>query len=88
MTATINAVFYLQVPKSSGGQLDFKYQDKYIGFFPKENDLLIFPNFLNHAPKKSHSEDYRVSINQEIRCVESSEYIFSNILTLVDKKTI
>jgi hypothetical protein len=88
MTATINAVFYLQVPKSSGGQLDFKYQDKYIGFFPKENDLLIFPNFLNHAPKKSESEDYRVSINQEIRCVESSEYIFSNILSLVDKPAI
>ena len=85
LTSTINAVFYLKVPKSSGGQLDLKYQDKHIGFFPKENDLLVFPNFLNHAPKKPESLDYRVSINQEIKCVESSEYIFSNILSLIDK---
>lgn len=80
LTSTINSVFYLKVPKSSGGQLEIKYEDKHIGFFPKENDLLIFPNFLNHAARKPESADYRVSINQEIKCVESSNYIFSKIL--------
>lgn len=73
-TTTINGVLYLKMPKIHHG-IDFKLENKIINLKPKEGDLLIFPNFLDHYPHPSLHET-RISINLELRCKELSQQIF------------
>lgn len=75
-TSTINAVYYLNVPVTEN------YRDATISFYdtdrrtellcykPHSNDLVIFPDYLNHEPNDCPTEDYRLSINMEIICEE------------------
>jgi len=42
-------------------------------------DLLIFPNYLDHQINFLDDEEYRVSINMEIKSEESSEELFSKV---------
>ena len=79
-SSTINCVYYLQIPNCEGGQLEIEYDGKRLDFYPKEYDLIIFPNFLDHAPRRPYCDEYRISINLEIRCNEPSKYIFANFL--------
>jgi len=79
-TSTINSVYYLQVPNCGGGQLEIQYKNKRFDFHPKEYDFIIFPDFLDHAPRRPYCKEYRISINLELLCNEDSEKIFSNIL--------
>lgn len=74
-TATINAVIYLKIPKDNKG-IDFIINNKVKNFKPKNFDLYIFPNYLEHYPYSSKKES-RITLNLEIRCNESAEYIFS-----------
>lgn len=69
-TSTINAVFYFNVPSNISGGLTFyrSRSERYLTYYPKNNDLLIFPNHLLHRPEKSDSKKYRISINMEIKC--------------------
>ena len=73
-TSTINAVLYLQTVKGKGIEYEYKGDKKY--YEPKDYDLLIFPNFLNHRPLTSNFER-RISLNLELKCFESSESIFN-----------
>jgi len=75
-SSTINGVYYLKIPESATGQLDFLYNDIFFRFAPKENDLLIMPNYLEHAPRQPLSDDFRISINIEVVCNEDPNDIF------------
>lgn len=80
-TATINMVYYLKVPKEPfpmGRLLLFKEPDV-IAVTPNESDLLIFPGSMPHMPISNVSQDFRVALNLEIRCVQPEEYVFSSI---------
>lgn len=79
-TSTINGVYYLRIPETTCSQLDFHYKEKFYRFSPKENDLLIMPNYLKHAPRQPLSNEYRISVNIEIVCNESPDSIFANYL--------
>jgi hypothetical protein len=74
-TCTINGVLYIKLPKNEKG-IDFKIKDKVVNFIPKEFDLLIFPDYLDHFPYPSTTEEARISINLELRCLEKSKDIF------------
>ncbi len=74
-TSTINGVFYLQVPPTDPGALHtgaLNFFDSegvpFMRFQPRENDLLIFPNYLLHEPERIDSDAYRIAINVEIIC--------------------
>jgi len=68
-TAKINGVYYLNVPESEGGELEFydDYNNKIGEIKPNTNDLLIFDGSLNHKPIPSNSIEYRIALNMEIR---------------------
>ena len=70
-TAIINSVYYLTVPDKQSGSIDFFDDDLNIIYshYPKEEELLIFPGYLNHRPNISNSDEYRISINMEIKAI-------------------
>lgn len=78
-TCTINSVYYLSMPEK-GGTIQFKYFDNIVDYLPNENDILIFPDFLEHRPMKPIGNKPRISINMEIQCCESSEKLFKRYL--------
>jgi hypothetical protein len=66
-TSVINGVYYLKVPHEGSGELNF-YDDNeklIYSHYPKTDELIIFPSYLNHFPQISHSEEYRIAINVE-----------------------
>jgi hypothetical protein len=71
-SSTINGVLYLETQKKG---IYFKHKKKIIHIEPKNGDLLIFPNFLEHCPEVSFNEK-RITLNLEIRCNEESKDIF------------
>jgi hypothetical protein len=76
-TSTINGVYYLRIPKTvTGCELDLSHKDNFFRFFPEENDLLIMPNYLQHAPRQPLCDEYRISVNIEIVCNEDPDDIF------------
>lgn len=79
-SSTINGVYYLRIPETTYSQLDFHYKDEFYRFSPRENDLLIMPNYLKHAPRQPLSNEYRISVNIEIVCNEDSNDIFLEYL--------
>lgn len=79
-TSTINGVYYLNMPEK-GGTIRFKYLDEVIDYLPNENDMLIFPNFLDHCPMQPFGSKPRIAINMEIECEERSSELFQKFLT-------
>lgn len=91
-TSTINGVLYLETVKGCGLQYSTVYDCEKIGnvshkdfntkglkyLEPKNYDLIIFPNFLNHRPifSKKHR---RISLNLELSCLENSLDIFAPV---------
>jgi|TARA_R100001460_G_scaffold93332_1_gene135250 hypothetical protein len=71
-TTTINCVLYL---KTQGKGIFFKNKDEELYILPNDGDMLIFPSFLEHLPEASTTEP-RITLNLELRCVESAEEIF------------
>lgn len=81
-TSTINSVYYLNVPESTSihhGSISFLLNGDKFTYKPKNGDLLIFPNYLDHKINYLNDEEYRISINMEIKCEESAEELFSRI---------
>jgi hypothetical protein len=69
-TSTINGVLYLKLPENEKGIL-FNYKNETFKIIPKQYDLLVFPNFLEHCPiPPQRSNEPRISINMEIFCEE------------------
>jgi hypothetical protein len=81
-TSTINSVYYLNVPKTANihkGSITFILNGDEFSYRPKNGDLLIFPNYLDHKINFLDDEEYRVSINMEIKCEELSNDLFSRV---------
>ena len=78
-TSTMHSVYYLNIPDALGGELNFELNGNFFSFKPSPNDLIIMPDFLNHAPTNSLSQEYRISINMEAYCKESSNVILNNL---------
>jgi len=68
-TSTINSVYYLNVPSNKSGRLGF-YKDNELIYAhqPANDELIIFPNYLQHQTLKSMTREYRIEINLEILC--------------------
>ena len=71
-TTTINCVLYL---KTQNKGIFFRHKNEELYILPKDGDMLIFPSFLEHLPESSTTEP-RITLNLELRCVESAEEIF------------
>jgi hypothetical protein len=72
----------LNVPQTvsiSNGSISFILNGETFSYKPENGDLLIFPNYLNHKINFLDDEEYRISINMEIKCEESSEELFSKV---------
>ena len=70
-TSTINAVYYLNIPQidyKSVGDIKLLHENKWYNYTPSENELIIFPNYLTHDTEYNKTDDFRVSINMEIKC--------------------
>ena len=69
-TGSINAIYYLKIPKDisdiEAGLHIVKNGELFMEFIPEENDLLIMPCDVYHAPQPHSSDDYRIAINMEI----------------------
>lgn len=76
-TSTINGVYYLNIPNNTS--IDFSLYEKQLSYQPKENELIIFPNYLDHKPNRCYGDGYRIAINMEILCNESSDELFSRL---------
>jgi hypothetical protein len=44
----------------------------------RENDLILFPNYLRHQPLPVNSESYRFSINMEIMSTAPYQFLKIN----------
>lgn len=69
-TATVNGVYYFNMPSNCGGELDFYNNNQEIiqTFVPEQSQLIIFPGSLYHKNRYCNSNDFRISINLEILC--------------------
>lgn len=79
-TSTINAVYYFNIPENDNVTIDFKEKDIEYTYRVNQYDLLIFPNYLMHKPNRCYNPGYRISINMEILCHESSRKLFEDIV--------
>ena len=64
-TSTINGVYYLSVPDSTG-QLWFMFREHVLTTTPQEGWLYLFPRWLMHKPVAQASPFYRISLNVEL----------------------
>ena len=78
-TSTINGVYYLNVPKNDNVTIDFELDNIIFTYKVNNYDLIIFPNYLNHKPNRCYKNGYRISVNMEIICNETVDYVFNNI---------
>lgn len=69
-TSTINSVYYLNVPDTKTGSINFFDNEHNVIYThqPKEKELIIFPNYMLHEACQSMTDEYRISINLEIKC--------------------
>ena len=65
-TSDIVGVYYFSVPKSmKGGNISFQTDDYDLSHRPKENSLLIFPDWMLHTTNYIQGKEHRISINIE-----------------------
>jgi len=76
-SSVINGVYYYQVNKNDS--INFIKDGREFEYFPSNEELLIFPNHLEHKPNKPNGNNYRYSINMEIITEQPSYQIFSGI---------
>jgi hypothetical protein len=69
-SSTINSVYYLTVPDTETGSINFFNGEHNIIYthHPKEKELIIFPNYMLHEPCQSMTDIYRIAVNLEIKC--------------------
>lgn len=68
--STINGVYYFNIPKMrrDEGRIVFYHNGLEHKYHPREGDFVLFPNYLVHNTEYHDTEEYRISINQEILC--------------------
>jgi len=80
LTSTINAVFYLNMPKDvkldeAGIMIGYDGQEHV--FLPDECELILMPNWMGHGPMPHSSNENRISINMEICTTEDVHELFT-----------
>ena len=81
-SSTIHGVYYLNIPKnmtslSNEGAITFFINGKWEFYSPKENDLILMPNYLIHDTIHNNSKEYRISINLELFCDKPNHFWFN-----------
>jgi|TARA_R100000482_G_C5084755_1_gene127830 hypothetical protein len=76
-SSTINGVYYFEVNKNDS--LSFKDDNREFRYNVEENELLIFPNYVQHKPIRTTGSNARVSLNMEIITLEDVNDIFTDI---------
>lgn len=78
-TTTINGVYYHQTNDSDGISFCLKNNlfDDIITYYVEENELLIFPDYVRHAPTKPSGNKIRYSLNMEIPTIEPYNSLFN-----------
>tara|TARA_B100000287_G_C20489696_1_gene724592 strand:- start:95 stop:631 length:537 start_codon:yes stop_codon:yes gene_type:complete len=69
-SCTINAVYYLQIPKIDGkycGMIRFLVDGEWRDYQPEPYELIIMPNHLKHDTTFHDTEEWRISLNFEIK---------------------
>jgi hypothetical protein len=65
-TSSFHCVYYANVPEAKGGELEYEINGIFYSYKPKNYDLVIMPNYLNHRPRVCESSEPRISINMEM----------------------
>lgn len=76
-TCTISGVFYItKPPEVPGGDIFFRRNEseKWIKHTPKEEQLVIFPNYMYHTVDKFMSKQWRTCVNIELRVNETIDW--------------
>jgi hypothetical protein len=77
-TSTINAVYYVQIPKINGEYcgkiLLLNDNNEWEKYQPEPFEMLIMPNYLVHDTEYHNTEEWRISLNMEIICKIKSPY--------------
>lgn len=76
-TATINAVYYLDIPK--GDSISFMKNHHSLTYYPEQYEILIFPGTLLHRPDVPVSKKIRQSVNLELKVDASSHHVFKKL---------
>ena len=76
-SSTINAVYYLQV--YDAGISFLGADNKVVDYLPKNDELIVFPSYLNHAAQPNTLQKYRYSVNMEILTDEPTSNLFSRV---------
>lgn len=79
-TCTLTGVYYLSVPSHDdpdNGAIDFwDNTDTLLGTHrPQQDDFLVFPAHLRHSIRCNDSDEYRISINVELRAEPTFQII-------------
>ena len=77
-SSTINAVYYLQV--YDAGISFVGANNNVVDYLPKNDELIVFPSYLNHSAQPNTLQKYRYSVNMEILTEETSADLFSRVL--------
>lgn len=76
---TVTTVYYLQLPNHNESGIQFEMGDNILDYKPEQDELVIFPGWLNHRPYKSGvSEEWRVSLNMD-RIYDTPDRIFTRM---------
>jgi hypothetical protein len=79
-TGTITIIYYLNIPKNKTS-INFlcEKNERLFTYRPVTDEALILPSYLYHKPNRCYYDGYRVSINVDILCEETSKELFSRI---------
>ena len=70
-TSSFHCVYYVNVPDAKGGELEYEIDGIVYSYKPKNYDLIIMPNYLNHRPRVCESLEPRIALNMEMFSMES-----------------
>lgn len=78
-TATINGVYYHQTNVGDGISFCLKNNsfDNIFTYYVEENELLIFPDYVRHAPIKPSGNRIRYSLNMEIPTIKPYNSLYN-----------
>ena len=78
-TGVLSAIYYFNIPCKTSINFLCERNEKLFTHSPSNDELLIFPSHLYHKPNRCFGDGYRISINLDVLCKESSRELFSRI---------
>jgi hypothetical protein len=90
-TSTINSVFYLRIPKINNqycGKILFYDENVWKSYQPEPYEFLIMPNYLVHDTEFHETDEWRISLNFEIKTDNAIDWNMLNDINLGDNTKI